>query len=110
MSVFSICLGRIPCSWINPLMQVMFLVLGLFGLVLLRLRLLMLISSVVDPFLAEVWSLAGVVHCFGSSGLVVTRFGRLVVMLLMPTMLLMFSCIVILLLPPSQVQGGDGCS
>ena len=41
----------------RPLMQVMFLVHGLFGLGLLRLHLLMLIISVVDPFLPGVWSL-----------------------------------------------------
>ena len=31
MSVFKICLGRMPCSWMSPLMPVMFLVLGFFG-------------------------------------------------------------------------------
>ena len=54
------------------------LVLGLFGLVLLKLRLLMLLSSVADP---------------------------LVEMLLMPMMLLMFSCTVILQLPLCLTRG-----
>ena len=39
--------------------ELMFLVPGLFGLVLLKLRLLMLISLVVDPFLAGVWFSVG---------------------------------------------------
>ena len=52
---------------------------------------------VVVPFPVGVWFLAGGVLLFGLSGLVVTRFGRLVVMLLMPMMLLVFSCIVTLL-------------
>ena len=64
MSVFRKCLGRMLCGWVSPLVQVMFLVLGLFGLVLLKLRLWMLISSVVDPFLAEVWPWQG--ECFVS--------------------------------------------
>ena len=37
MSVFSLCLVRVLCSWMSPLMQVMFLVHGLSGLGLLRL-------------------------------------------------------------------------
>ena len=52
-------------------------------------------------FRAEVWFLGGRVLCSGLSSLVVTRFARLLVMLLMPMMLLMFSCTAILLLPPS---------
>ena len=52
------------------------------------------------PIPGMVWSLVVGMLCFGLSGLVVTRFGRLVVMLLMTTMLLLFSCIVILPLPP----------
>ena len=55
MSVFSSCLVRMLCSWMSPLVQVMFLLLGLSGPGLLRLHLLMLISLVVDPFL--VWGL-----------------------------------------------------
>ena len=46
MSVFSSCLGRMLYSWMSLLMQVVSLVLGLSGLVLLRLRLLTLTSSV----------------------------------------------------------------
>ena len=46
------------------------------------------------PLPSRVLFLAGGVLRFGLSGLVVTRFGRFVVMLLMPMMLLMFSCIV----------------
>ena len=61
---------------------------------LLKLRLLVLISSVVDPFRVGVWFLAGRVLRSGLSDLVVTGFGRHVVMLLMPMMLLMSSCIV----------------
>ena len=43
MSVSSFCLVVMPCCWILPLLLVMFLRLGLFGLVLLNLHLLMLI-------------------------------------------------------------------
>ena len=48
---------------------------------------------VVDPFLVGVLVLGAVVKCFcfGLSGLVVTRFGKHVVMLLTQLMLLMFS-------------------
>ena len=59
MSVFSSCLVRMLCSWMSPLMQVMFLVRGLSGLVLLRLHLLMVIVLVVVLFLVGVWSLVG---------------------------------------------------
>ena len=45
MSVFSLCLGRMLYSWMRLFMQVMSLVHGLSGLVLLRLRLLTLTSS-----------------------------------------------------------------
>ena len=56
MSVFSLCLGRMLHSW---MMQVMSLVHGLSGLVLLRLRLLTLTSSVGVLFRLEVWFLGG---------------------------------------------------
>ena len=58
MSVFRICLVRMLCGWMSPLMQVMFLVHGLSGLGLLRLHLLMLVGLVVDPFLVGVLFLA----------------------------------------------------
>ena len=77
----------------DSLDAVMFLVHGLSGLGLLRLHLLVLIGLVVVPFLVAVWFLAGRVLLFVLVGLLVTRFGRLV-MLLMPMMLLMFSCTV----------------
>ena len=48
------------------------------------------------PFLVRVLFLARGVLCFESSGLVVTGFGRHVVVLPMPVMLLMSSCIVII--------------
>ena len=51
MSVFSLCLVVMPCCWMLPLLLVMFLRLGLFGLALLSLHLLMLISLVVVLFL-----------------------------------------------------------
>ena len=50
--------------------------------------------------LVKVWSLEGGALLFGLLGLVVIRFGKLVVMLLMPMMLMVFSCIVTLLLLP----------
>ena len=50
MSVFSLCLVRMLSSWMSPLLQVMFLKHGLSGLGLLKLRMLMLINSVADPF------------------------------------------------------------
>ena len=53
------------CSWMSPLTQVMFLVHGLSGLGLLRLHLLMLISSVVD----------GLVLGRGSASFRVVRLG-----------------------------------
>ena len=57
-----------------------------------------LIGSVVDAFLVGVSFLAGGPLCFGSSNLVVVKFVRHVVMLLMPMMLLMSSCTVMPLL------------
>ena len=63
---------------------------GLFDLGLLRLHLLVLIILVVVLFLIEVWFLVGRALLFVLFGLVVTRFGKLVVMLLMPMMLRMF--------------------
>ena len=59
MSVFSVCPVRMLCSWMSPLMQVMFLVHGLSGLGLLRLRLLMLFGSVV--VLSPLGSVSGAV-------------------------------------------------
>ena len=50
------------------------------------------------PFLVGASFLVGGAFCFGTSNLVVIKFGRLGVMLLMHMMLLMSSCIVILLL------------
>ena len=49
MSACSLCLVRMLCSWMGPLMQVMFLVHGLSGLVLLRLLLLTFIGSAGGP-------------------------------------------------------------
>ena len=46
MSFFSYRLGRMLFCWMSPLILVMFLVLGLSGLVLLKLRLEMLIGFV----------------------------------------------------------------
>ena len=54
MSVSSLCLDKMLCTWMSPLMQVMFLVHGLSGLGLLRLQVLMLNILVVDPFLVGV--------------------------------------------------------
>ena len=93
-SVSSSCLVRMLFCWMSPLVLMMFLELGLSGLGLLRLHLLMLIGLVVGPFLLGVWFLAGVVLRFVLFDLVVIRYGRLVVMLLMCMMLLMSSCIV----------------
>ena len=59
-----------------------------------------LTSSVVVQFRAEVWFLGGGVLCSGLSGLVVTRYGRLVAMLMMSMMLLVYSCIRTLLFAP----------
>ena len=50
MSVFNLSLAKMLCTWMSYLMLVMFLVHGLSGLGLLRLHLLMLIGSVLDPF------------------------------------------------------------
>ena len=50
MSVFSLCLVVMFYCWMTPSLMVMFLGLGLFGLVLLSLLLLMLIGSVVVLF------------------------------------------------------------
>ena len=55
MSVFSLCLGRMLCGWMNSLMKVMVPVPGLSGLVLLRLRLLMLFGSVAVLFPLGAW-------------------------------------------------------
>ena len=92
------CLAKMLYSWMSPLMQVMSLVHGLSGLMLLRLRLLMLISSVVDPFLTGVWFLAG-------SGAVfqVVKLGGHKVRMARGKMLLMSSCTVILLLLPCLI-------
>ena len=49
MSVFRLCLVRTLCCWMSPLLQVIFLVLGLSGLGLLKLHMLMLFVSVVVP-------------------------------------------------------------
>ena len=68
-------------------------------LVLPSLRSLMRLGSVVVFFLVGVWFWVGVVLLLGLLSLVVIRFGRLVAMLLTLMMLLMFSCIVIPLLP-----------
>ena len=65
MSVFSLRLGRMLYSWLGLLMQVMSLVHGLSGLLLLRLRLLTLTSSVAVLFRAEVWFLGEGVLCSG---------------------------------------------
>ena len=53
MSVFSLCFVVMPYCWMTPSLMVMFLGLGLFGLVLLSLHLLMLIGSVVVLFLVR---------------------------------------------------------
>ena len=63
------------------LLLVMSLRLGLFGLALLSLHLLMLISSVVVLFPAVVWFWVVVVLLLGLLSLVVTGFVRIVVML-----------------------------
>ena len=73
MSVVSSCLIRMLCSWMSPLMQAMFLVHSLSGLGLLRLHLLMLISSVVDLSPLGAWFLGEGALCSGSFGLVCTR-------------------------------------
>ena len=78
---------------------VMFLKLGWFGLVLLRLLLQMLIVFLVVLPLVKVWFLGVVLLVFGMFGLAVARFVRFVVMLLMFMMLLIFSCIETLLSP-----------
>ena len=90
-----------------PLLLVMFLGLGLFGLVLLSLHLPMLIGLVVVLFLVEAWFWVGVVLLLGLLGLVVIRFGRLVAVLLTLMMLLMSFCIMTLLLLPSLICGVD---
>ena len=82
ISVFNLCLVMMPCCWILPLLLVMCLRLGLFGLVLLSLHLLMLICSVVVLFLVGVLFWVGVVLLLGLLSLVVKRYGRLVAMLL----------------------------
>ena len=107
MSVFSLCLVMMPFCWMLPLLLVMFLGLGLFGLVLLSLHLLMLIDLVVVLFLVRIWFWVGVVFLLGLLSLVVIRFGRLVAMLLTLMMLLMSFCIVILLLLPSLICDED---
>ena len=73
MSVFSLFLAEMLCSWNSLWMPVMFLVHGLSGLVLLRLLLLTLVGSAGVLFLARVWFLGGRVLCFGLCGLVVTK-------------------------------------
>ena len=70
MSVSSSCLVRMLCSWMSPLVLVMFLVRGLSGLGLLRLHLLMLVSFVVDPFLVR-----GLVLGRGTASFRVVRLG-----------------------------------
>ena len=63
MSVLSLCLVGMPPCLMSPLVWMMFLWLGLFGLVLLSLRSLMRLGSVVVHFLLGAWFLAGVVLC-----------------------------------------------
>ena len=91
MIVFSSCQGMMQLSWVSLWMLMRFLVRGSSGLVLLRLLLLTLSSFVGVLSRPEVWFLDGRVLCSGLSGLEVTRRGRLGVMLLMLSMLLMCS-------------------
>ena len=65
MSVFSLCLVVMPYCWMTPSLMVMFLGLGLFGLMLLSLHFLMLIGSAVVLFLVGVWFWVGVVLLLG---------------------------------------------
>ena len=92
MSGFNLCLVVMPLCLMSPLVEMMFLLLGLSGRGLLRLLLLMRLGSVVVLFLLGVWFLADVVLCFALFNLVVIGFARLVLMLLM-LLMLMFSCI-----------------
>ena len=62
MSVFSICLGMTLCSLTSLSVLTMFLVLGLPGLVLLRLRSLMLFGLVAVLFPVGAWFLGDVVR------------------------------------------------
>ena len=100
MIVSSSCLGRMLFFWMNLWMQVMFLRPGLSGLVLLRLRLLTPVGSLVVLLQKEVWFLGVGGLASGLSGLVATRSGRCVVVLLMRMVLLMFSETVIFYIAP----------
>ena len=100
MSVFSLCLVRTLCYQMIPFILVMFHVHGLFGLVLLSLHLLMLIGLVAVLFLVEAWFWVEGVLPFGLLGWVVTKFGRLVFLLLTLMMLLMSFCIVTIYCSP----------
>ena len=82
MIVCSSCLGKMRFCWMSLCGMMMFLVLGLSGLVLLRLLLLTLSSLLGVLSRLGPWFLGGVVPCLGLSDLVGVRFGRLVVMLL----------------------------
>ena len=88
-SGFSLCLVGAPLCLMILLIRMMFLWLGLSGLVLLSLHLLMRFSSVVVLFLLEVWFLAGVLLCFVGFSWVFTGFVELVLTPLTLLMLLM---------------------
>ena len=93
-SGFSLCLVGTPLCLMILLIRMMFLWLGLSGLVLLSLHLLMRFSLVVVLFLLEVWYWAGVLLCFVGFSWVLTGFVELVLTLLTLLMLLMSFCIV----------------